>query len=321
MGSVSETAKQQELLDRVAQKVPVLKAKFQFGLARKLLGEAAAAFPGNLWLRQQLALCTYKDEDLFPAKRFADALAVLEQIGLRDPTTTDAETLALGGAIYKRWWEYGGQLEYLHLALNFYRAAWERNPDQDSGYGGINAAFILQLLASRAQLAANRCQTASPEADKLTAAADDLRRAIIAHLTARMEKDPAITQANWLVVTLAEAFFGLGAYEQAGQWLAKSKALATAEWERQTTVRQLVAIARLQGLEPPPEKSDPAQWSAPWQALHQLLGPDAAAAFSCYRGKVGLALSGGGFRASLFHLGVLARLAEMDVLRSVEVLS
>jgi predicted acylesterase/phospholipase RssA len=321
MGSVSETAKQQELLDRVAQKVPVLKAKFQFGLARKLLAEAAAAFPDNLWLRQQLALCTYKDEDLFPAKRFADALAVLEQIGLRDPATTDAETLALGGAIYKRWWEYGGQLEDLYLALNFYRAAWERNPEQDGGYGGINAAFILQLLASRAQAAANRCQTASPEADRLNAAADGLRRAIIDHLSLRLAQDPALNQANWLLVTLAEAFFGLGAYDQAGQWLAKSKALEAAEWERQTTVRQLVAIARLQGLEPPPEKSDPAQWPAPWQALHQLLGADAAAAFSCYRGKVGLALSGGGFRASLYHLGVLARLAEMDVLRSVEVLS
>jgi len=38
-------------------------------------------------------------------------------------------------------------------------------------------------------------------------------------------------------------------------------------------------------------------------------------------GKVGLALSGGGFRASLFHLGVLARLAELDLLRHVEILS
>jgi predicted acylesterase/phospholipase RssA len=37
--------------------------------------------------------------------------------------------------------------------------------------------------------------------------------------------------------------------------------------------------------------------------------------------KVGLALSGGGFRASFFHLGVLARLAELDLLRRVEVLS
>ncbi|MGD2216188.1 MAG: patatin-like phospholipase family protein [Gemmatimonadales bacterium] len=39
------------------------------------------------------------------------------------------------------------------------------------------------------------------------------------------------------------------------------------------------------------------------------------------RSKLGLALSGGGFRASFFHLGVLRRLAELDVLRQVEVLS
>lgn len=39
------------------------------------------------------------------------------------------------------------------------------------------------------------------------------------------------------------------------------------------------------------------------------------------RDKLGLALSGGGFRASLFHLGVLRRMAELDILRDVEVLS
>ena len=38
-------------------------------------------------------------------------------------------------------------------------------------------------------------------------------------------------------------------------------------------------------------------------------------------GKLGLALSGGGFRASLFHIGALARLAELDLLRRVEVIS
>lgn len=37
--------------------------------------------------------------------------------------------------------------------------------------------------------------------------------------------------------------------------------------------------------------------------------------------KLGLALSGGGFRAALFHLGVLARMAELDLLRHVEVIS
>jgi predicted acylesterase/phospholipase RssA len=37
--------------------------------------------------------------------------------------------------------------------------------------------------------------------------------------------------------------------------------------------------------------------------------------------KLGLALSGGGFRAAFFHVGVLARLAELGVLRRVEVIS
>ena len=40
-----------------------------------------------------------------------------------------------------------------------------------------------------------------------------------------------------------------------------------------------------------------------------------------FRDKLGLALAGGGFRASLFHLGVFRRMAEMDLLRYVEVLS
>ncbi len=38
-------------------------------------------------------------------------------------------------------------------------------------------------------------------------------------------------------------------------------------------------------------------------------------------GKLGLALSGGGFRAALFHVGVLAQLAEQDLLRFVSVIS
>ncbi len=43
--------------------------------------------------------------------------------------------------------------------------------------------------------------------------------------------------------------------------------------------------------------------------------------FNSGKYKLGLALSGGGFRASLFHIGVLAQLAELDLLKSVSVLS
>src|SRR5437763_17067236 len=74
----------------------------------------------------------------------------LEGIGLRDPAHTDPETLALGGAIYKRKWEYGGQIEHLYEALAFYRAAYERDPEADKGYSGVNAAYILDILSARA---------------------------------------------------------------------------------------------------------------------------------------------------------------------------
>jgi hypothetical protein len=56
-------------------------------------------------------------------------------------------------------------------------------------------------------------------------------------------------------------------------------------------------------------------------ALRRYLGDLAPGVDRSFRGKLGLALSGGGFRASLFHIGVLAHLAEQDVLRNVEVLS
>ncbi len=39
------------------------------------------------------------------------------------------------------------------------------------------------------------------------------------------------------------------------------------------------------------------------------------------RNRLGLALSGGGFRAAFFHIGVLARMAELDLLRQVECIS
>ena len=37
--------------------------------------------------------------------------------------------------------------------------------------------------------------------------------------------------------------------------------------------------------------------------------------------KLGLALSGGGHRAAFFHIGVLAKLAELGLLRHLEVIS
>jgi predicted acylesterase/phospholipase RssA len=51
------------------------------------------------------------------------------------------------------------------------------------------------------------------------------------------------------------------------------------------------------------------------------MSADVASSVGEDRVKLGLALSGGGFRAAFFHIGVLARMAELGLLRRVEVLS
>src|SRR5208282_532943 len=88
----------------------------------------------------------------------------------------------------------------------------------------------------------------------------------------------------------------------------------------ETMARQFSHLARLQAAKEGKD-GDHINASEPWSAVKVLLGNNATAALSFYRGKVGLALSGGGFRASLYHIGVLASLAERDMLRHIEVIS
>jgi predicted acylesterase/phospholipase RssA len=315
--------------DELRARVRELKAEFEFKLARRLLAkarsvEAIAREPAHrIWVIQQLALCTYKDEEMVPPRRFAEALALLEEIGLRHPATTSGETLALGGAVYKRIWEYGGQLEDLHESLALYRAAWERgDKDGDKLYGAVNAAYILDILASRARAIAKRSGTEGKLAQTLAEDARGVRRDALALAQAMLAADANLKSDYWHVVSLAELHLGLGEYAAAGEWCAHARALGSvSEWELQTTFLQLVSLLRWQGVPPPGEHDAPERWHPAWRAIAELLGASAWLGFSCYRGKVGLALSGGGFRASLFHLGVLARLAEADILRSVDVLS
>jgi predicted acylesterase/phospholipase RssA len=308
-------------LQALKTRIEVLKTKDDFAVARQLLQAVREGHPAEVWVAQQLALCTYKDAELPTGPRLADALAVLETLGLRDSRCTDSETLALGGAVFKRRWQHTGLIEDLLESAAFYRAAWERNPDQDRGYAGVNAAFIFDLLAARAQTVANRTGTAASEADSLRAQARAIREDMRARLPEMLGSSPEQVAERWHASTLAEMYFGLADYEQARIYLARTASLSPSPWEHETTFRQLCTLARLQRVEPPPPGSDPESWEPPWRALHALLGEHTAQALGCVRGRVGLALSGGGFRASLFHLGVLARLAEMDVLRSVEALS
>jgi len=284
-----------------------------FNYARRILGlvrkEDDLTSTQRLKLDQKYALAIYKDVDLPVELRLEEALKVLRQICSTDDARSQQETLGLTGAVYKRKWEADGQKIQLEYALDYYMKGYQLGPATDSGYTGINAAYVLDLLAQN-------------ELDgKYKSQADAIRTRLIELLEKKTEGLAPSIDNYWIYVTIAEAYFGLSRYEDARPWLQKAIALGSIpDWQLESTARQLARISLLQQN----DQVDNIQGSGAWNVLKELIGnveEDIGALRAAFLGKVGLALSGGGFRAALYHIGVLARLAELDMLRNIEVLS
>lgn len=321
------TRRPRELLD-LAKK---LKAEKQFGLARRLLARARLepSLVDEPALRveifQQSAVCTYKDPDLQAEARLDQALDILRQSCESLDTTTNQETLGIIGAIYKRKWEVNNQKQQLERSLNYYLRGYSQGCAKDQGYNGINAAFVLDLLAQQEEDEARKAGVPPEQARARRKKAAEIRTKIIEEVAPLVDRSYTdwLQGKWWFYSTVAEAYFGLGDYDNAIAWLNRGRAdgetsgTPVAPWEHESTARQLAAIARLPGLETPEDNEKKTQ--AALDALCKFFDPYEVQ--SAYEGKIGLGLSGGGFRASLFHIGVLARLAELDVLRRVEVLS
>ncbi len=320
-----------------------LKEEKAFTYARRILARAIKdkrIFEDDelrLEIYQQLALCTYKDADLPADERLDRALDILRAV--EDLSTTkNQETLGLTGAIYKRKWEIDNQKSQLERALLYYLRGYREGVVKDWGYTGINAAFVLDLLAHEEEEEAKKARLESETATRRRAEARAIREDIVkqvAPLVVESSSDfvPPVVESGsnlsegdwWFYTTIAEAQFGLGNYDEAVEWLKRGESVVEKihekipEWEYESTLRQLAALTMAQS---DSNKSGEDFENAPaWKALKEFFGNNAAAVRSAFVGKIGLALSGGGFRASLFHIGMFARLAELDVLRRVEVLS
>lgn len=286
----------------------------------------------NLKLSQKQSVCTYKDPDLPADQRLTRAFEILKRADdLR--TTTNQETLGLAGSINKRTWELDGQKQHLERALAFYRRGHLLGvATDDNGYTGINAAFVLDLLAEQEEEEAKEAYAPSTTAPARRLEARQIRKDIAEQLTRKAEQPEGagLKQQWWFACTVAEAYLGQQLYEPAATWLELAAQIEDVpEWGRESTVRQLARLAQLQkstGSGGDHNVSDPSAWETLRKFLKLLYDDLAssgveAALQSAFRGKVGLGLSGGGFRASLYHIGVLAKLAELDMLRHVEVLS
>ncbi len=298
----------------------------EFGWARKILNRAVSLGFDNNELREKIcqkrALSTYKDTHLNRSKALDLALNILREV-FDLAKTANQETLGLVGAIYKRKWEIDGIKVDLEQALIFYRRGFNVGVEGDNGYTAINAAYILDLLAFFEQKQAGNLGVSSKVALKRRRDAEKIREEIIAYLSESLKnlKEKKIDKSSyWSIATLAEAYFGTKQYAEAKTWLRKTRKITEIpEWEYVSTARQLVHLVKLHAEKDLTEEK--LEQTEAWKTLYDFLEDDAVALRSVYRGKVGLALSGGGFRASFYHIGVLAKLAELDLLRHIEVLS
>jgi predicted acylesterase/phospholipase RssA len=252
-------------------------------------------------LCQQHAELTSKDPEGNSGIRHDDAIKILkDHFNLDSPNLDgDGETLGIAGGIYKRRWNELGQFKDLLQAAKCYErgaktpgGSWTAMGDD--AYPHINCAFMEDLLANAGD---------HPEERRTNAKA--LREHIVAKLNA--------SGTFYNAATRAQAYFGLGQYVEALAAL-KTSQEKPAPWQRYTTAQQFVTLAHLQEKRP----MDHPKIAAFFGELLPEVSGDLKSVSS---GKVGLALSGGGFRASFYHLGLLAHLAELDILRHVEVLS
>jgi predicted acylesterase/phospholipase RssA/MinD-like ATPase involved in chromosome partitioning or flagellar assembly len=307
-------------LDEIQSLAETLKDLRYFGLARRLFSNARRhrdagrlSQEKRLRLIQRHALCTYRDPDL-SIQRFEAAQNILKEGDLNEGDPNDLapsqETLGLAGAIFKNRWKLTGQRDDLERSLFYYNRGWKQPLEGDFGYTGINAAFVLDLLARTERNDSPKTSKARMEE------ARSIREAIASGLPpiGDSKNNAWLKREWWYFATLAEACFGADRYEEARFWLREGLALDPPGWQLESTARQLASLAYAQN---PTLQED----SEAWNTLRVIAGDGVSALRGIEIGKVGLALSGGGFRASLFHIGVLARLAELDVLRHVEVLS
>jgi predicted acylesterase/phospholipase RssA len=305
-----------------------LKNYKSFNYARRVLERAAedAAINHNKKLKleiyQQWALCTYKDNDLPVDLRLDTAFRILEEIEDID-TTKNQETLGIIGAIYKRKWEVDNQKMQLERALLYYRRGYREGAEKDFGYTGINAAFVLDWLAFQEESEARTAKISSLAASERRQRARKIRLDIIEKVTplAADPKNLWLKKSWWFYSTIAEAHFGLKQYDEAVKYLDEGRIQVgkLPEWEEESTLLQLARLAVFMGDASRSGKEFEGTFAC--DALYKAFPKYPAAIRNAFEGKIGLALSGGGFRASLYHIGALAKLAELDVLRHIEVLS
>ncbi|MEO6039599.1 MAG: patatin-like phospholipase family protein, partial [Saprospiraceae bacterium] len=217
----------------------------------------------------------------------------------------------------------------------------------DEGYNGINVAFICDLLRSL-QVELEDCtfieagflRKAKQVREKIEAFCEAQESEYERKIKKAILSNAPPPDTYWFYSTWMEVLLGLGRPQEAVEVL---KMEGAEDWKLETINSQITALIELlygnwqvkqrllhqaiaketaSGIQPPPDPQREAELLR-YDAFNRIFNMLQGGSPKGHRHgeKIGLALSGGGFRAALFHIGVLARLAESGLLKYVEVIS
>jgi tetratricopeptide (TPR) repeat protein len=198
----------------------------------------------DLFLAQRLALMTYKGGEKPDAEGNIDpkmAIAAFHQaedILLKycaPKISTDPETLGLCGAINKRLFELNNDLEYLDRAIRFYERGFYVKQDY---YNGINVAY---MYTQRANLLTDRF-----DAIVSYGHANMIRQCVVRICNELIDDEAAFGQRGdkqWVYMTLAESYQGLGLTSDEQRLASRIEAVATA-FGKQSYLQQKAKLAQ-----------------------------------------------------------------------------
>ena len=213
-------------------------------MAIEYLGELLKKRPDDIYLKQQLALATYKNKQPSAEEALKKAKDILGDL---NPTqTTDPETLGLWGAISKRFWDIKTQKSDLDEAIWAYEKGFYLKNDF---YNGINFAFLLNVRASISE-------RREAIADVVTAERIRKRVIDICNNILNQQKETGKSifieddeQKFWLQASLVEAYFGTGQKEEADKLKAQviqgNANWKPEQWMIDTMEEQLTKLSKL----------------------------------------------------------------------------
>ena len=208
------------------------RAKGDWAFAGDVLRKLLDRNPSDPYLKQQLALATYKSKRPDPETSLLEAQRILAT--LSPENTTDAETLGLWGAVHKRLWELKKDREALDQAIWALEKGFYVKNDH---YNGINLAY---LLNARAMI--------SPLRDAITDStnAERIRQRVIAICEKQMGKPLTDEDGNvdheqmfWVGASMVEALIGTGQAARAAEMQANLARTAPEGWMSQSLQDQL----------------------------------------------------------------------------------